>query len=337
VIRPTRLYDRRVIRTAFLAVVLVSLGASSAAHSSAVDTEAPATTLRKADLRVATVAYRLGLEAASLCADHYPLTGLLLHHLPEYDAAGRAIEIERYGLDRGPGVLLTVAGSPAARSGLLAGDVLLAVDGAPFADPRAMVREKDRKVWRRQVEASETQLETALAQGPARLRVLRGGREIDVTLASVPGCPIRVRLARSDQFNAFSDGRYVTFTTAMLDFLRSDDELAILLGHELAHNLLGHKERLEQEHVPQGLLRGVGANADKVWQTEAEADRLGLRLAWAAGYDIRAAADLWHRYYAAHDVPLQIFRTHPSLHARQAILEATVAELERTPRPPAGP
>jgi hypothetical protein len=279
------------------------------------------------------VAFRLGSGAASLCTDHYPLTGLLLHHLPEYDAAGRSIEIARYRLDRGPGVLLTVADSPAARSGLIAGDVLLAVNGTPFADPRAIAREKNRKVWRPQVEATELQLEAALRRGPALLHILRAGQELDVSLGSLSGCPIRVRLARSQQLNAFSDGRYVTFTTAMLDFLKSDDELAILIGHELAHNVLGHKARLEQEGVPTGLLSGIGANAGKVWATEAEADRLGLRLAWAAGYDISAAADLWRRYYAARDVPLQIWRTHPSLGAREKLLDEVIAELARTPRP----
>ena len=115
---------------------------------------AAATTLRTEDLRVASVAYRLGVSGASLCAGFYPVTGLLLHHLPEYDGAGRQFQIERYRLDRGPGVLATVAGSPAARSGLAAGDVLLSVNGVDFADPRAMAAEKDRDIWRKRVEAS---------------------------------------------------------------------------------------------------------------------------------------------------------------------------------------
>ena len=59
-------------------------------------------TLRKADLRVASVAYRLALGGRSLCPQTYPLTGLLFHHLAEYEPDGRALMTTRYGLDRGP-------------------------------------------------------------------------------------------------------------------------------------------------------------------------------------------------------------------------------------------
>src|SRR4051812_25040046 len=70
--------------------------------------DAPATgesTLRQADLRVAKVAYRLALAGRSLCPAAWPLTGLLFHHLAEYEAKDRPTMVARYGLDRGPGVL----------------------------------------------------------------------------------------------------------------------------------------------------------------------------------------------------------------------------------------
>jgi hypothetical protein len=296
---------------------------------------ASATTLREADLRIATIAYRLGSAGAPYCSDRFPLTGLLLHHLPEYDEDGRRAQIALHALDRGPGVLATVADSPAARSGLVAGDVLLAVNGESFADPRAMAAEKDGKKWRKMVEASEAQLEAQLRRGPARLRVLRAGREHEATLTAVAGCPVRVRLARSSQFNAFANGAYVIPTTRLLDFVQNDDELAIILGHELSHNILGHKRRLEDQGVSGGILRGLGKGASQIRATEEEADRLGLKLAWAAGYDITAAIPFWRRFYAAQGIQLRLFRTHPGLRARQRFVEETVAELKRQPPPPA--
>ncbi len=298
---------------------------------------APATTLREADLRIATVAYRLGSGGARFCSDRFPLTGLLLHHLPEYDEDGRRAQIALHALDRGPGVLATVADSPAARSGLLAGDVLLAVNGESFADPRAMAAARDGKKRRRMIEASEAQLEAQLRRGPARLRVLRVGQEHQVTLIPAAGCPVRVRLARSTQFNAFANGAYVIPTTRLLDFVQSDDELAIILGHELSHNFLGHKRRLEDEGVSGGLLRSLGKGASRIKATEEEADRLGLKLAWAAGYDITAAVPFWRRFYAAQGIQLQLFRTHPGLKARQRFVEEAVAELTRQPPAPAAP
>ncbi len=298
---------------------------------------APATTLREADLRVATVAYRLGSGGARFCPDRFPLTGLLLHHLPEYDEDGRRAQIALHALDRGPGVLATVADSPAARSGLLAGDVLIAVNGERFADPRAMAAERDDKKRRRMIEASEAQLEVQLRRGPATLRVLRKGLEHEVTLTAATGCPVRARLAHSTQFNAFANGAYVIPTTRLLDFVQNDDELAIILGHELSHNILGHKRRLEDQGVSGGLLRSLGKGASRIKATEEEADRLGLKLAWAAGYDITAAVAFWRRFYAAQGIQLQLFRTHPGLKARQRFVEEAVAELKREPAPPAAP
>ena len=289
--------------------------------------DAPATTLRTEDLRVVSVGYRIAERARALCADAYPVTGLLLHHLPEYDEAGRALEIERHALDRGPGVLATVEGSPAARAGLRAGDVLLSVNGVPFPDPRAMAAERDRRTWRRQVEATEDMIEAALRAGPARFQILREGREFPLVLRAGRGCPLRIRLARSRQLNAFSDGRRVVITSRLLDFVASDDELATVIGHELAHVLLDHKKRLEAEDVPEGLLRSVGRNASRVRTTEEEADRLGLKLAWAAHYDMRAALSFWERLHRRVGPSLPFFRTHPSLGARRRLLEEVAAEL----------
>lgn len=312
---------------------LLAIAAALALPASIAAQSLPATTLRVADLRVASIAYRIGVAGVGFCGDKYPLTGLLLHHLPEYDRPGRAIQIERYRLDRGPGVLAIVADGPAARAGLLAGDVLLAVNGMAFPDPRAMAAQRDSKVWRQAIEASEAQLEEALRRGPAELRILRKGEELRISLGSIPACPIRIRLAQSNQANAFANGRYVILTSKMIRFVRSDDELAIMIGHELAHNILNHKDRLEAQNVPRGLLRSIGKNASRVRVTEEEAERFGLQLAWAAGYDVDAAIPFWRRFYAAHGAGPQIFRTHPSLRAREKLIADTIAELQGLPVP----
>jgi peptidase M48-like protein/PDZ domain-containing protein len=286
----------------------------------------PATTLRPEDLRVASVGYRLAVQGAAYCPEPFPLTGLLLHHLPEYDEQGRVLEIARHGLDRGPGVLATVADSPAARAGILAGDVLLGVNGTGFPDPRLMVTDRRSKDWRAPVEATEAQLESALRRGPAELRIWRAGQVLDLQLQPLQGCPARVRLARSNQANAFATGTYVVVTTRILDALRSDDELAIIIGHELAHNILHHKQRLEGE---QGASGSSDSKPLRTRASEEEADRLGLRLAAAAGYDLNAAIPMWRRLYAQFGGGLPVFRGHPGLNARERIIEEVIAQLEK--------
>ena len=290
--------------------------------------------IRPDDYRVAQVGYRLALAGAALCSNSYPLTGLYLHQLGDYYPADRQVMIDTYGLDLGPGALAVVADSPAARAGLAAGDVLLAVNSIPFRSPAQVATERDRSGGgRSSMEAVEAQLEAELRKGPARLDLMRAGNRLSVTLAPVPGCPARVRLARSNQSNAFADDRYAIVTTKLLEFLRSDEELAIVLAHELAHNILGHPARLREQKVPRGLLRGVGKNAKRVWATEEEADRLSVRLLRAAGYDLGAVLPFWRRFYAKHDWAPQIFRTHPSLAARERIFTEAMAELPAEARP----
>jgi hypothetical protein len=283
---------------------------------------APGTTLRKDDLRVGAVAYRLAVSGRALCPTTIPQTGLLFHHLAEYLPRDRPLMVSRYGLDRGPGVLAVVAGSPADQAGLVAGDVLLSVDGVPFPSPAAIAAERDPKRMRARTEASEAQLEDALGHGPAALRVLREGRELNLSLGSLPGCEARVRLARSSQVNAFHTGRKVVMTTSMLAFLANDDELAVVLGHEMSHSILNHPVMSEGE----GILAGFGIGAGAIWQREAQADRFGLRLMAAAGYDLGAVIPFWRRYLMKYDGP-QLFRSHPSLEARTKMAEQEIAAI----------
>lgn len=289
--------------------------------------KAPASYIREADYRVARIGYRIGLAGAPLCPDPYPLTGMLLQHLAEYGFADRDQAIELYGLDRGPGVLAVVEDSPAARAGIVAGDVLIAVNGTAFPSPVTIAAGLDNEEARPGIRMSEGWLEQALGRGAAQLTLLREGQEIQVRLEPESGCPARVRLARSDQVNAFANHGYAIMTTSLLNFLESDDELAIVLGHEIAHVILKHPEKLEAQGVPEGLFRSFGSNARRVRATEVEADKLGLKLAWRAGYDVAAAIPYWRRYYGKYAVMPQLFRTHPSLHDRERLIRETIAGL----------
>ncbi len=283
--------------------------------------------LRADDYRLAATAHRIAIRGARLCPVLLPASGVQLHHLEDYQAGDRPGMVGLYGLDRGPGILTVVEGSAAARAGLFAGDVILAVNGQPLGgslNEAAPLRKARPRAAR---DAIEDQLEAAFRQAAAELTVLRRGEQRVVRIDSERGCPARVRLARSKQVNGFAGRGRVVVTTGLLAEIRSDDELAIVLGHELAHVILAHPERLAEQKVPRGFLRGIGRNAARVHLTEQEADRLGIKLAWAAGYDVKAAIPFWRRFYAKHDGP-QLFRTHPSLSLRERIIAKTLAELK---------
>jgi hypothetical protein len=298
-------------------------GMAEAAPAALPVTPAVQSTLRRDDARVGAIAYRLARHGRPLCRETFPLTGLLFHHLAEYEPKDKPLMIGRYGLDRGPGILAVLSGTPAAAAGLVAGDVLLAVNGRPFPSATRIAAEPKRKTWRPMLEASEALLESALRTGPADLTVLRGGKEIGIRLGSEPGCIGRVRLAYSTQMNAFSLRGYVVMTTAMLGYVRSDDELAVVVGHELSHSILGHQGLRDEE----GILAGLGIKPNAIWKREAAADRLGLRLMAAAGFDLDAVIPFWDRYLRQYDWFPQIFRSHPSRGARAKIAREEIAAI----------
>lgn len=297
--------------------------------------QAGGSTLRQADYRVASLLYRLGRAAEPYCTRSHRLTGLLFHHLGEYAPADQPAAISRFGVDRGIGVLAVLPGSPAAQAGIKAGDVIVRVNNMFLPDPQRIAAEPDEKERRRLMNGAEAQLEGHLVQNSADLTVIRGTTSRTVTIEPVMSCPARARLARSNQPNAFADGRYTVVTTKMLEFARSDDELAVVLSHELAHNILGHPARLEEQDVPKGLLRNFGRNAARVRATEEEADRLGMKIHWAAGFDTGAAIPFWRRLYGKYDpIPTpKLFATHPSLAAREQAIREVLAELSTPSKP----
>src|SRR3546814_17247433 len=63
----------------------------------------------------------------------------------------------------------------------------------------------------------------------------------------------------------------------LVDFSPDDAELAAAIAHELAHNILRHRARLDAAGVDRGLAKQFGRNARMFKQTEIEADRPSVR------------------------------------------------------------
>jgi len=124
-----------------------------------------------------------------------------------------------------------------------------------------------------------------------------------------------IRVLDSKDINAFvAGGEYVYVYKGLLEAVTSDDELACILGHELAHVDAGHMRRtqLSQLWTQLGLMvasgLAKGKTADQVIQTaaaylpnaysrehEREADILGTIYAHRAGYDTTRFADFFKR------------------------------------------
>jgi predicted Zn-dependent protease len=130
--------------------------------------------------------------------------------------------------------------------------------------------------------------------------------------------------------------------TGMLRMAKSDDELAVVMGHEASHAIARHAgERISSNMVIQGALQGtsialgdmspaaqqatmaalgLGSNVGVLlpWSRmqESEADELGLLIAADAGYDPRTSIDLWTRMASQSGAPPEFLSTHPSENTR---------------------
>jgi hypothetical protein len=159
---------------------------------------------------------------------------------------------------------------------------------------------------------------------PATVIVERNGTRLSFDVTSEEKPYVRISLKQTGVINAYAKFSGIQFTSGMVHFAEDDDELAIIMGHELAH--------LTSKHLPKnirmaalcgtlGCLTGpfVPLTAKALYApysrgNEREADYLGLIYAHNAGYDIEKGVALWKRF--ALEIPKSrsksFLRTHPA-------------------------
>ena len=185
----------------------------------------------------------------------------------------------------------------------------------------------ERRATTQSVDAVLSQLQAALQAGPVRLAVRNGATQRNIVIHGIPGCASRVELAPGPGLTAAADGETVQVSGALAEFVLNDDELAVVAAHEMAHNILRHRERLDAAGVHRGLLASIGKNASRIRATEEEADYLGLYLAARAGYDISAAIGFWERFGRRTSWGIFHSPTHPRWRKRQEVVKATIQEI----------
>lgn len=304
-----------------LALLLLSAGPAVAAHGQGAASAESLAAMRALDQRVAAVGHRLAVANLNWCAEQTWLPGFVLHDLSQYGADYRPAAIEAFGLDAGPGVLALVPGGPAERAGLRTNDILLAFDGQPV--PQGVPARNGSFA---QMERILAALDAAFADGRASLAVRRGAERLSIRVEAVRGCATRFQLIPGGRMNAQADGIYVQVTTALAQYATDEGELAAVLAHEFAHNVLGHRVRLNQAGVQRGLLANFGMNARRIRETEVEADRLSVWLMARAGYDPEAASRFWGRF-GRRGLNFLGSPTHPNWRLRVQSFEAEIAKL----------
>lgn len=218
-----------------------------------------------------------------------------------------------------------------AAGALEAGDRIIEVDGRPVGERRRAAPPQD---------------------GRRRVKLIRRGQEREATVfperwpRQVTFVPVAY-----DEPNAFAMEGTVGITTGLLHLLETDDQVAVVLGHELGHILLGH---VEPKVTPGTVLKGVvgigvllpaeivlpgsgqllGGVIQGVVnrfnrQQERDADRWGVRLAYAAGFDPNASVTLLDELEKSAPVGAltQFFSAHPPYPERREIMIEEIAAL----------
>lgn len=165
----------------------------------------------------------------------------------------------------------------------------------------------------------------------------------------------QVNVIESDDVNAFcmAGGKMAVYTGLLKKVEPTDDELAQVMGHEIAHALANHTAEKMSVQILTNIAvttAAVAANQDvravndlaelagKAFVTlpnsraaETEADKLGIELAAQAGYNPQAAITLWEKMMAATGSKSKgdFFSTHPSSPNRITALEALQAPMQQ--------
>ncbi len=163
-----------------------------------------------------------------------------------------------------------------------------------------------------------------------------------------------VNLINEDEVNAFcmAGGKIAVYSGLITKLHPTDDELAQVIAHEIAHALSGHTQEKMSVALAGGLIgnvilaasarRGTQLDADTVdallkvvWglpnsrQAETEADRIGIKLAAMAGYNPKASASLWQKMRLQEkSIRISLLNTHPHPEDREEDMRMESYKLE---------
>lgn len=146
-----------------------------------------------------------------------------------------------------------------------------------------------------------------------------------------------LHVIQSDTVNAFCmPGGKMVIYTGIIDKLKlTDDEIAVIMGHEIAHALREHSyTRIKTQLATNVAISAIGATtgrqiyafdiANSLWQLshsrehEREADHDGLDIARMAGYNPCAGARVWEKMrQLSKSAPPEFLSTHPDNTERQ--------------------
>lgn len=286
--------------------------------------------------RLSAVSLPVLEHGAALCGDRVTYyLGMDTNSIDNVPKEWRQAYKETLGLDEHIKVTRVFARTPAAEAGFQAGDVILMLNGQKVA------------TGDKAYEKFNDQLQEGLETGaPLAFWVERNGVPTALSATPAKRCDYAVSMSDDTVVNAYADGDSVVVTRGMMNYIQSDDELALVLGHEMGHNVMGHISKQTGNRifgaVLDGLLAGVTgvytnsfANAAGMMYSqefEQEADYMGVYFMERAGYDSTGAPNFWRRMGADNPYAIGHASTHPTSAYRYVFLEKCCREVKEKER-----
>ncbi|NNJ91282.1 MAG: M48 family metalloprotease [Gammaproteobacteria bacterium] len=283
-------------------------------------------------IRLFGTAYPLRQAASAFCEDNQTLMpGFMTGSEFYYQEAFRDTAKKLFGMDEHLRITHIIENSPAADAGLQLKDRITAVNGQMLPEGKN-AREKFHGILQ---QAKHTQI---------NIKLERRDETIEKVISLPKGCNYAVALSSSDAVNAYADGSKVVITRGMMRFAQSEQELALVVSHEIAHNAMSHITAKTLNSLGGTLLdiaaAVAGVNTQGIFGTigaraysqafENEADYVGLYIMARAGMQTDGAAMFWRKMAVEHpgSINSNHASTHPATAERFIAIEETIDQIE---------
>ena len=248
------------------------------------------------------VSYPVLSKNADICRKTRKDIGIVTHTLKSYPkklrgGAARDISAKDY-----PTLIYVRPSSPADNAGLTIGDTVIDENDNQLSFPS--------KVAVNLLERKET------------VTFVDGDETRTVKIKPDVVCAYDVKLKMSSTINAYATGKSIIVTSGMMNFVESDEELALIIGHELAHNELSHVRKI----VSNLILSGFATRYTRPF--ESEADYVGMYYMARAGYNLDNVENIWRRLGTLSPRGIVHAKTHPQYPSRYLSLAATRKEIQ---------
>lgn len=286
--------------------------------------------------RLNNIAHNLFIKNKELCQpDVAKVVGIQMYSISDYSKNYKNAAKKVYNLDNGLTITSVIKNSPAETAGLKVGDKIISVTDPQGNKFNVGINEKTVKLFRKT-------LKNMKYIDNLTFEINRKGIFSTLTVEPEYACSYDILLSSSDALNASADGMNIYIDKGMMRFVDDDNELALVIAHELAHNAMNHIDKATSNRVMGSIVdiaaAAYGVNTQGLFAQQAglafskefenEADYVALYYLARAGIDFQEAGNFWRRMGAEKGVlTVKHATTHPTSPQRFLKIDKAIEEI----------